>query len=224
MSSSEMNPTPLVRRVQIGFASSSSSYSSTLLGKRPDEFADHFLPAARRLQRQPADADVAGHHALAGEHFEDAQDVFALAEAVEEHAHRADIERVRSQPHQVAVEPRKLGHHHARPLRARRNLDLQQLLDRQRVDQVVRKIRQIIDAIGQRHHLLPVLLLALLLDAGVQEADVGRGADEWSRLPVPARCAARRASTDAADPCSASCAAARPASPGSPAAAGIVAT
>ena len=50
------------------------------------------LPAARRLERQPADAEVAGHHALAGEHLEDAQDVFALAEAVEEHAHRADID------------------------------------------------------------------------------------------------------------------------------------
>ena len=178
MSSSEMKPTPLVRRVQMGFESSRSSYSSTLLGNARMNLPDRVLPSARRLQRQPADADVAGHHALAGKHFENAQNVFALAEAVEEHAHRADIERVRAQPHQMAVQPRKLGHHHAHPLRARRNLDLQQLFHRQRVHQIVRKVGQIVDAVGQRDHLLPGLLLALLFDAGVQEADVGHGLDD----------------------------------------------
>ena len=39
--------------------------------KRVDELADDLLPAARRFQRHAADADVAGHHALAGEHFEE---------------------------------------------------------------------------------------------------------------------------------------------------------
>ena len=113
MSSSEMKPTPLVRRVQMGFESSRFFVLVHLARERADELAHRFLPAARRLQRQPADADVAGHHALAREHFEDAQNVFALAEAVKEHAHRADIERVRSQPHQMAVEPRKFRHHDA---------------------------------------------------------------------------------------------------------------
>ena len=46
---------------------------------------------------------------LAGEHLEDAQNVLALAEAVEEHRHRADVERVRAQPHQVAVDARQLA-------------------------------------------------------------------------------------------------------------------
>ena len=149
-----------------------------LAGERLDEFADDLLPAARRLERQAADADIAGHHALAREHFENAQDIFALPEAIEEHGHRTDIQRVRPQPDQVAVEARQLGHHDAGPLRSRRNFDFEELLDRQRVHQVVRKIRQIIDAVGQRHRLLPVLLLEFLLDAGVQEADIGSGADD----------------------------------------------
>ena len=45
----------------------------------------------RRLQRQAADAEVRGHHPLAGDHFEHAQHVFALAEAIEEDGHRADV-------------------------------------------------------------------------------------------------------------------------------------
>jgi hypothetical protein len=50
---------------------------------------------------------------------------------------------------------RETRHHHAHPLRLRRNFDLHQLFHRQRVHQIVRKVRQIIHAIRQRHHLLP---------------------------------------------------------------------
>ena len=68
----------------------------------------------------------------------------------------------------------KLRQHDAHPLRLRRNLDVaDQLLHRQRVDQVVGEVGEIIDAVGQRDHLMPGLDLALFLDAGVQEADVG---------------------------------------------------
>ena len=100
------------------------------------------------------------------------QNLFALAEAVEEHAHRADVDGVRAQPHQVAVEARQLGQHHAHPLRLRRNLQPQQLLHRQAVAQVVRERRQVVDAVGQRDRLLVGLDLEFLLDAGVQVADV----------------------------------------------------
>ena len=84
-----------------------SSYSSTLLGNWRMNLPTAFCQPRGGSSASAAEADVAGHHALAGEHFEDAQNVFALAEAVEEHAHRADVERVRSQPDQVAVQPRR---------------------------------------------------------------------------------------------------------------------
>ena len=106
------------------------------------------------------------------------QNLFALAEAVQEHRHRADIQRVRAQPHQVAVEARQLGQHHAHPLRLRRNLHLQQLFHRQAVAQIVGKRRQVIHAVGQRDRLLLVLDFEFLLDAGVQEADVGLAGDD----------------------------------------------
>ena len=117
-------------------------------GEDVNELPDARGPTARRLERQPADAEIAGHHALAAEHFEDAQNVFALAEAVEEYAHRADIQRVRSQPDQVAVETRKLGEHHPHPLRVRGNLQPEQFLHRQAVAQVIGERRQVIHAIG----------------------------------------------------------------------------
>ena len=84
--------------------SADSSYSSTLLGNPLMNLPHRVLPSARRLQRQPADADVAGHHALAGEHLEDPENVLALAEAIEKHGHRADVQSVSPQPHQMAVQ------------------------------------------------------------------------------------------------------------------------
>jgi hypothetical protein len=85
-------------------------------GKDVDEVLHALLPAARVRQRQSADAEVAGHHALPGEHLEDAQNFFALAEAVEEHAHGADVDGVRAEPHQMAVQAGQLRQHDARPL------------------------------------------------------------------------------------------------------------
>src|SRR5262249_16097010 len=41
-----------------------------LARKRADKFPDRLLPSARRLQRQPADADVASHHPLSRKHLE----------------------------------------------------------------------------------------------------------------------------------------------------------
>ena len=121
----------------------------------------------------PPDPEVAGHHALAGEHLEDAQDLFALAEAIEEHAHRADVERVGPQPDQVAVQARHLREQHAHPLRHGRDFHSQQLLHRQAVAEVVGKRRQVVDAVGERHRLLVGFDLEFLFDAGVQIPDVG---------------------------------------------------
>ena len=133
----------------MGLLVSRFSYSSTRLGKISINFFTRLLPAARRLKRQPADAEIAGHHALPREHLEDAQNLFALAEAIQEHRHRADIDGVRAQPDQVAVQARELGQHHAHPLRLRRNFEAEQLLHRQAIAQVIRKRREVIDAVGR---------------------------------------------------------------------------
>ena len=100
----EMNPTPLVRRIQMGFV-----FEQILRTRPPCSGTPsmNFRTTSASRAAAPAPArrpDVAGHHALAGEHFEDLENVLALAEAVEEHGHRAEVERVRAQPHQVAVD------------------------------------------------------------------------------------------------------------------------
>ena len=56
------------------------------------------------------------------------------------------------------------------------NLQLQQLFDRKAIAEVVRHRTEVVDAIGHRNDLLVELRLAGLLDAGVEEADVGHHA------------------------------------------------
>jgi hypothetical protein len=85
----------------------------------------------------------------APELFEDLEDLLALAEAVEEHRHGADIESVRAQPHEVAVEARELGEHDAHPLGLRRNFQLEELLHCQAPAQVHGERRQVIHAVGR---------------------------------------------------------------------------
>ena len=147
-------------------------------GEDVDERLDALVPAARRLQGQPANAEVAGHHALAAEHFEDLEDLLALAEAVEEHGHGADIERVRTQPHQMAVETRQFGEHDAHPLGLRRDLQLQQLFHRQAPAQIHGERRQVIHAVRQGDRLLIGLDFEFLFDAGMQKTDVRLAEDD----------------------------------------------
>ena len=70
-----------------------------------------------------ADAEVAGHHPLAGDGFEDAKDLFALAEGVEKDGERADVHGVRAEPDQVRVEARQFGEKNANPDGAFRNFE-----------------------------------------------------------------------------------------------------
>ena len=77
------------------------------------------------MQARPGDRLVAVHQVL------------ALAEAIQEHRHRADVERVRAQPQQVVQDPRDLVEHHADVLRAHRDFDPEQLLDRHHVGVLV---------------------------------------------------------------------------------------
>ena len=56
-------------------------------------------------------------------------------------------------------------------LHALRHLEAEQLLDAQRVGQAVRLRGQVVHPLDERDHLLPLLLLGGLLDAGVQVAD-----------------------------------------------------
>jgi hypothetical protein len=57
-------------------------------------------------------------HARTGDGLVAVHQVFALAEAVQEDRHRADVEAVRAEPQQVVQHARDLVEHHADVLRA----------------------------------------------------------------------------------------------------------
>ena len=136
-----------------------------------DEGAAALEQAFGDVARQAAHPEVGGRHARAAHHVVDRQHLLALAEAVEEDRHRADVERVRAEPHAVGADARQLGEQHADRLGALRRLDPQQLLGRQAQPQVVRHRRQVVHAVGLRDGLGVGLVLGLLLHAGVEVAD-----------------------------------------------------
>ena len=102
-----------------------------LLREGMDECLHAVEKVQRRLHREAADADVAGHHPLSGYRLKDAQNLFALAEGVEEDGERANVHGVGAQPDQVRVEAAQFGQQHAQPLCLLGNLKSEQLLDGQ---------------------------------------------------------------------------------------------
>ncbi len=112
------------------------------------------------------------------DHLEHLENLFPLAEAVEEDGHRANVHGVGAKPDQVRVDARQLIEHEPNPHGARRYLQPQQLLNGQHVGQVVGHGAEIVDAVGHGNDLLIKLGLAGLLDSGVQKADVGTDAHD----------------------------------------------
>ena len=143
-----------------------------------EEGADAVEEVEGRLHRDAADADVAGHHALAADGFEDAHEFFALAEAVEEDGERADVHGVRAEPDEVRVEPHQFHEEHTDVLGAFGDFELEELFDRERVAQVVAHRGEVVDAVGERDDLRIELGFAGFFDAGVQVANVGRERDD----------------------------------------------
>src|SRR5207248_1019169 len=112
--------------------------------------------------------EIGSHHALSTDCLEKPQNVLAFTEAVEEYGHRAKIQSMRAQPHQVRIDAREFVHHHPQPLCSRRDLESQQLLDGQDIAQIVSHRAQVIDAICERYNLVIELCLASLLNPSVQ--------------------------------------------------------
>ncbi len=143
-----------------------------------DEGLNALEESEGRLHREPADAEVAGHHPLAGHHLEDAENFFALAEGVEEHGEGANVHGMRAQPDEVRIEAGDLGEQDANPLGALGDFELKELLDGQAVTEVVGHGAEIIDAVGEGNDLLVELRFAGFFDAGVKVADFGIEADD----------------------------------------------
>ncbi len=153
-------------------------YSSIFSGKCPDECLDAIEEIQRRLHGEAADAEVAGHHALAGYRLKEPENLFALAEGVEEDGEGANVHGVRAEPDEVRIEAAELGEQNANPLGALGDFEAEKLFDGQAVAEIVGERIEIVDAIGERNDLLIELGLAGFLDAGVQIADLRPNADD----------------------------------------------
>ena len=140
-----------------------------------DETRHRLLEARRRVGHEPAHPDEAGHHPHPGDHLVDLQDPLPVAPGVEERGLRAQVQGVGAEPDQVAADPGQLDHDHADPLGPLRHGLAQQLLDCQRVAQVVAGRAEVVHAVGPRRALVVGDALEVLLEAGVEVADVGVG-------------------------------------------------
>jgi len=149
-----------------------------VFGEGVEEGADAVVDVGGRLEGDSADADVAGHHALAADGFEDAEQVFALAEAVEEDGEGADVHGVGAEPDEVRLDAGELIHQDADILRALGDLEAEEFFDRQGVGGVVGHRTEIVDAVGERRDLGVELGLGGLLNARVEIADVGGEGDD----------------------------------------------
>jgi|GEM_PF-3111493 len=162
----------------MGLALSRPSYSSTFGGEGFEEGANAVVDVQRRFKCDAADTDVAAHHALAADGFEDAEDIFALAEAVEEDGEGADVHGVGAEPDEMRLDAGELVEEDAEVLGALGDFEVEELLNSQGVGEVVGHRAEIVDAVGEGSDLGVELGLAGFLDAGVEVADVRSERDD----------------------------------------------
>ena len=126
-----------------------------------------------------ADAEGMRGEARAAVLFENLQNLFPVAEGVEQRRHGSDIERVRAQPKLVAGNAIQFGQDHANVLRARRRLHVHQLLDRFAVAQPIRHGGAIVHPVdvGIEHRVGAVL--GDFFHAAVQVSDDALGAENF---------------------------------------------
>ena len=140
---------------------------------RVDQLQHVVAPARRQVGGHPARADEVVVHPQAGDLLEEAQHDLPLPPAVDHHRHRADVQAVGGQEQQVAAHAVQLGQQHADPHGPLGDVavDAEQLLGRQREDQLVGERRGVVHAGDVGAALQVGELLARLLHAGVQVAD-----------------------------------------------------
>ena len=92
--------------------------------------------------------------------------------APEERGEGPEVDRGRTQPHEVRDDPAQLAGDDPKHLAPLRNLDAHQLFDRQGQTHVVGHRRQIVHAVGERHDLIVVAVLAEFFKPTVQVADM----------------------------------------------------
>ena len=110
-------------------------------------------------------------HPRPSDHLEQIEDHVAVVERVPEQGNRPDFECRRSEPDEVRMDAIELGEGHPSPRGAARDLHLEELLDGEDEDELVRLEREVVDPRRVRDGLPPRLRLHVLLEPGVQVPD-----------------------------------------------------
>ena len=128
----------------------------------------------RQIANLTADARVGSGETRAGQKLEEIIEFLALGEGVEKDRHRAEIERHRAQAEQMGRDARHFAADHADRLATRRQFPAHQFLDGERVGDVVRERREVIQPVRVGDELVVLHVLRDLFVAAMQIADIGR--------------------------------------------------
>jgi len=131
-----------------------------------------------QVKRDAPRADVRSVHAGARHALVEFHELFALLEAPQERREGADVHGVREDGHEVVEDARDLAKQGADPLCALGDLNVEQLLDGERVALLVRHHGHVVESVEVRQGLRVRLVLDELFRAAVQEANVGIGAED----------------------------------------------
>ena len=164
-------PVPFVRWSQISLRSSRFRYCSMRTCIVLMKAARHLLEARRDVLDDAAHLEVARVEALAAGHLEQVEREVAVTAAPPEHRDRADVEGRGRDPEQVRGDPVQLEVDHAQPLRALGDLLVEQALHGHAERHRVEVVREVVHPLDERDDLPVLLVLAALLDAGVDVAD-----------------------------------------------------
>ena len=117
-------------------------------------------------------------HTRAGNGFVQVHQLFAIAEGVEDGGHRADVEGVRTDAHQVIEDARYFGEHDADVLGADRHINSGEFFYRQAVCLLVDHHGNVIQPVHIRQGLQVGFGFRQFLCTSVQEADMRVGTDD----------------------------------------------
>ncbi len=132
------------------------------------------------VARDAADAHVTDGQAGAAHHLEEIEDALALARGVHQqrHAGAGDVQHVGRKPEQVGRNALQLRHDHAQRLRARRDLNAEQLFHGETIAQVIAHRREIVHAVGVIDEIFIAFVFTCLLKTAVQIAQIGVHIDD----------------------------------------------
>ena len=104
----------------------------------------------RKVAINAAGPVVGGVHSRTRHGFVAIEQVFALTERIQKHRHRADIQAMRANPHQVIEHPRDFVEQYADVLRPDRYLKAEQLFNRQHIGVLIAHHRDIVEPVHVR--------------------------------------------------------------------------